>query len=67
MCGFNMDNFDKRKKMEPEEIDISNGALFLMITDLKREIQSLKKELKELKPMIHQSYGRTMRIGGSNG
>lgn len=55
---------DKSKKSVGEEVDISNGSLFLMIKNLERKIQGLELEIKHLKPMIDQSYGQTMRIGG---
>ena len=61
-----MDANDKRKKAEPEEIDISNGSLFLMIRNLEREVKYLKSQIVKYEPMIEQSYGQTMRVGGGS-
>jgi len=60
-----MSNEDKRKKMESETIDISNGALFLMIRDLEREVKYLKNQIDEIRPMAENAHIHTMRIGGS--
>jgi len=71
-------DFDKRGKSIGREVDISNGALFLEITNLQREIQGLKLDLTELRreleatkaqlkdmaPQVAQSFMHTMRIGG---
>ncbi len=55
---------DKRKKAHPEDVDISNGALFLRVVALEREIKGLKQRLNEMEPRIGHAYLHTMRIGG---
>jgi hypothetical protein len=43
-----MPNFDKRRKAHPEEIDTSNGALFLKIVYLERRVKYLEDQIDGL-------------------
>lgn len=53
------DQPDKRKKAHGEEIDISNGALFLRILALERKLQDMEMDLRNAKRDI------PFRVGGS--
>lgn len=52
----------KRKKAHGEEIDISNGALFLRIAELERQVKYLNRCVDELKD---QARDIPFRVGGS--
>ena len=54
----------KRKKAHAKEVDTSNGALFLRIAELERQVKWLTKRLDEVEPKAGQAYLYTMRIGG---
>jgi regulator of replication initiation timing len=57
---------DKRKKAHGEEIDISNGVLFLRIAELERQVGYLDRELNKLKRDVSRVESNTdFRIGGS--
>ena len=58
---------DKRRKAEPEVVDISNGALFLRIVALEREIQGLRLELRDVGAAARRADLETMRIGTGDG
>lgn len=49
--------FDKRKKAHPEEVDISNGALFLRIAELERQVKYLEKEIYRMSQNIDWRIG----------
>lgn len=62
---------DKLKKMHGEEIDISNGALFLRIAELERLVKYLDNERAKMQSQIDrlqdQARDIPFRVGGGNG
>lgn len=57
---------DKRRKAHPEEVDTSNGALFLRTVHLEHENQALRMSLRELERRVEalERNAAVMRIGG---
>lgn len=56
------DQPDKRRKAHGEEIDTSNGALFLRIVELERQVKYLMERERQLTLM---SRDIPFRVGGS--
>ena len=55
---------DKQKKAHGEEVDISNGALFLRISDLERQVKYLDAQLTKLKDeVMFVSRNTDFRVG----
>ncbi len=60
------EDFDKRGKSQGREIDISNGALFLRIEQLEREVKYLKSKVSKLEDDSHDPVKHNIRIGSSS-
>jgi hypothetical protein len=57
---------EKRRKAQGEEINISNGALFLRIVELERAVAYLGREIDKLQEHSRDPVAHNIRIGGTS-